>query len=55
MMDKELESFVKVSGAELSLTRETIKTLNEASIIAKKMSDEFFGNFNELLSSEGGV
>ena len=32
---------LKVSGAELSLTRETIKTLNEASIIAKKMSDEF--------------
>ena len=41
ILDKELESFVKVSGAELSLTRETIKTLNEASIIAKKMSDEF--------------
>jgi ATP-dependent Clp protease ATP-binding subunit ClpB len=41
ILDKELESFVKVSGAELSLTREAIKTLNEASIIAKKMSDEF--------------
>jgi len=41
ILDKELESFVIVSGAELSLTRESIKTLNEASIIAKKMSDEF--------------
>ncbi|WP_350285582.1 ATP-dependent chaperone ClpB [uncultured Croceitalea sp.] len=41
VVDKELQSFSKVSGAEIMLSRETGKTLNEASIIAKKMSDEY--------------
>lgn len=41
ILDKQLESFPKVSGAELMLSREANKTLNEASIIAKKMNDEY--------------
>ena len=41
ILDKELESFPKVSGAELMLSREASKALNEASIIAKKMNDDF--------------
>lgn len=41
LLDKQLESFSKVSGSELMLSREAGKTLNEASIIAKKMNDEF--------------
>ncbi len=40
-LDKQLESFPKVSGSELILSREAGKTLNEASIIAKKMKDDF--------------
>ena len=40
-LDKQIESFSKVSGAELMLSREAGKTLNEASIIAKKMKDDF--------------
>jgi ATP-dependent Clp protease ATP-binding subunit ClpB len=41
LLDKQLESFSKVSGAELTLSREAGKTLTEASIIAKKMNDEY--------------
>ncbi|WP_299010186.1 ATP-dependent chaperone ClpB [uncultured Tenacibaculum sp.] len=41
VLDKQLESFSKVTGAELMLSREANKTLNEASIIAKKMNDEY--------------
>ncbi|WBX72363.1 ATP-dependent chaperone ClpB [Tenacibaculum retecalamus] len=41
ILDKQLESFSKVTGAELMLSREANKTLNEASIIAKKMNDEY--------------
>ncbi|WP_298756702.1 ATP-dependent chaperone ClpB [uncultured Psychroserpens sp.] len=40
-LDKQLESFAKVSGADLMISREASKALNEASIIAKKMNDEF--------------
>ena len=40
-LDKQLESFPKVSGADLMLSREASKALNEASIIAKKMNDDF--------------
>tara|TARA_R110002050_G_scaffold261556_1_gene401707 strand:+ start:240317 stop:242923 length:2607 start_codon:yes stop_codon:yes gene_type:complete len=40
-LDKQLESFSKVTGSELILSRETGKTLNEASIIAKKMKDDY--------------
>lgn len=41
ILDKTLQSFPKVSGGELMLSREASKTLNEASSIAKKMNDEF--------------
>ena len=41
ILEKQLDSFPKVSGAELMISREASKTLNEASIIAKKMKDEF--------------
>jgi len=41
ILDKELESFAKVSGGELALSAATGKTLNEAVILAKKMGDEF--------------
>ena len=40
-LDKQLESYSKVSGADLMLSREAGKSLNEASIIAKKMKDDF--------------
>ncbi|HMB99738.1 MAG TPA: ATP-dependent chaperone ClpB [Flavobacteriaceae bacterium] len=40
-LDKQIESFAKVSGGEIMLSREAGKTLNEASIIAKKMNDDF--------------
>lgn len=40
-LDKQLESFPKVSGGDLMLSRETNKTLNEAAIIAKKMKDDY--------------
>jgi len=40
-LNKQLESFSKVSGADIMLSREAGKTLNEASIIAKKMKDDF--------------
>ncbi len=41
LLDKQIESFSKVSGGDIGLSRETSKTLNEASIIAKKMADEY--------------
>ncbi len=41
ILDKELESFSKVNGAELMLSREAGKVLNEATIIAKKLGDEY--------------
>ena len=40
-LDKQLESFPKVSGSDIMLSRDTGKTLNEASIIAKKMNDDY--------------
>ncbi|WP_299335546.1 ATP-dependent chaperone ClpB [uncultured Psychroserpens sp.] len=40
-LDKQIESFTKVSGADLMISREASKALNEASIIAKKMNDDF--------------
>ena len=41
ILEKQLQSFAKVSGAELMLSREAGKTLNEASIIAKNMKDDY--------------
>lgn len=41
VLDKQLESFPKVSGGDIMLSRDASKTVNEASIIAKKMEDEY--------------
>ena len=41
ILDKEIESFSKVSGADLILSRETGKALTEATNIAQKMNDDF--------------
>ncbi len=41
ILEKELESFPKVSGGDIMLSREANKSLTEANIIAKKMDDEF--------------
>ncbi|MEN8879143.1 MAG: ATP-dependent Clp protease ATP-binding subunit, partial [Polaribacter sp.] len=41
ILDKQLESSPKVSGAELMLSREAGTSLNEASIIAKSMKDDY--------------
>jgi len=41
ILDKQLESFPKVSGGDIMLSREANKTVTEASIIAKKMNDEY--------------
>ena len=41
LLEKQLESFSKVTGAEITLSREASKTLTEAAIIAKKMNDEY--------------
>ena len=49
VLDKQLESFPKVSGGDLMFSREAGKTVNEASIIAKKMNDEFV-SIEHLLS-----
>ncbi|MGS2725930.1 ATP-dependent chaperone ClpB [Psychroserpens sp. BH13MA-6] len=49
-LDKQLESFSKVTGADLMISREASKTLNEASIIAKKMNDDFVSVEHLLLA-----
>ncbi len=41
ILDKQIESFPKVSGGDIMFSPTTGRTLNEASIIAKKMKDEF--------------
>src|SRR5699024_3804084 len=41
ILDKSLESLPKVSGADIMLSREAGKTLNEATSIATKMEDEY--------------
>ncbi len=50
ILGKELESIPKVSGGELQFSKEAGKTLNEASIIAKKMKDEFVSLEHILLA-----
>jgi len=40
-LDKQLESFPKVSGSDIMLSRDAGTALNEASIIAKKMNDDY--------------
>ncbi|TDN88769.1 ATP-dependent Clp protease ATP-binding subunit ClpB [Salegentibacter sp. 24] len=41
ILDKTLQSFPKVSGGDIILSREAGKMVNEASTIAKKMKDEY--------------
>ena len=41
ILDKQLESLPKVSGADLMISREAGKSLNEAAIIAKNMKDDY--------------
>jgi len=41
ILDAALESFPKVSGGDIMLSREAGKTLNEAAIVAKKMKDDY--------------
>ncbi|MDT0557183.1 ATP-dependent chaperone ClpB [Ichthyenterobacterium sp. W332] len=41
VLDKALQSFSKVSGTEIMLSREAGQTLNNASVLAKKMNDDF--------------
>lgn len=41
ILDKQLQSLSKVTGAEILLSREASKMLNEAAIIAKSMKDEY--------------
>ncbi|UOY06903.1 ATP-dependent chaperone ClpB [Muricauda sp. SCSIO 64092] len=50
VIDKELENFPKVSGGEIMVSREAGKSLNEASIIAKKMEDEYVSIEHLLLA-----
>ncbi|SHI93743.1 ATP-dependent chaperone ClpB [Pseudozobellia thermophila] len=50
ILDKELESFPKVSGGDIMLSREAGKTVTEASIIAKKMGDEYVSIEHLLLA-----
>ena len=41
LVENQLKSLSKVTGGDLQLSRITATTLNEASIIAKKMNDEY--------------
>ncbi|MGD1946602.1 MAG: ATP-dependent chaperone ClpB [Croceivirga sp.] len=41
VVEKQLERFPKVSGTDIMLSREAGKSLNEASISAKKLGDEY--------------
>lgn len=41
ILEKELQSFPKVSGGDIILSRGAGKSVNDASIIAKKMNDDF--------------
>nr|WP_288835388.1 ATP-dependent chaperone ClpB [uncultured Flavobacterium sp.] len=41
ILDSTIQSFPKVSGGDIMLSREANKTLNEAEIIAQKMNDEY--------------
>jgi len=41
ILEKEMNTFPKVEGGELQFSREAGKTLNDASIVAKNMGDEY--------------
>ena len=50
ILDSTIQSFPKVSGGEIMLSREAGTMLNEASIIAKKMNDEYVSIEHLLLA-----
>ena len=50
ILDSTIQSFPKVSGGEIMLSRESGTMLNEASIIAKKMNDEYVSIEHLLLA-----
>jgi ATP-dependent Clp protease ATP-binding subunit ClpB len=50
VLDTILNSYPKVEGGEIMLSREASKTLNEASILAKKMKDEYVAIEHLLLA-----
>lgn len=50
ILDSTLQSFAKVSGGDLMLSREASTALTEANIIAKKMNDEFVSIEHLLLA-----
>ncbi len=50
ILDKELQSFSKVTGGDIMLSREAGKTVNEASIVAKNMGDEYVSVEHLLLA-----
>ncbi len=50
ILTKQLQSFPKVSGGDLMLSRETARTITEASSIAKKMKDEYVSIEHILLA-----
>lgn len=50
ILEKELERYPKVSGAEIMLSKEAGKSLTEASIIAKNLEDEFVSIEHLLLA-----
>ncbi|MRT17440.1 ATP-dependent chaperone ClpB [Vitellibacter sp. q18] len=50
ILDKQLESYPKVSGGDIMLSREANKTVLEASNIAKKMGDEYVSIEHLLLA-----
>ena len=53
ILDSTIQSFPKVSGGEIMLSRTANSTLNEAEIIAKKMNDEFVSIEHLLLAIFG--
>ncbi len=58
VLNKQLESFPKVSGGDIMLSREANKTVIEAGNIAKKMGDEYVSIEHLLLAilnSKGGI
>ncbi len=50
LLDSTINSFPKVSGGEVQFSREASKTLNEAEIISKKMTDEYVSIEHLLLA-----
>jgi ATP-dependent Clp protease ATP-binding subunit ClpB len=49
-LDHIIQSFAKVQGGEIMLSRESVKTLNDASNVAKKMKDEYVSIEHLLLA-----